>query len=210
MSIKEFETQLSKLRKEPISKVIKNKLNSFQNVSKSSNEKWFEELCFCILAANAKAKTSLAIQNALGYKGLSTLNQEKLAVVIRENKHRFHNNKSKYIVSAREYIKIKDFVQNHKNEKQAREWLIKNIKGIGYKEASHFLRNTGNTNLAILDRHIINILVEFKYIERPKSLTPKKYLYIEKKFQNLASRVKMSPAELDLYMWYMKAGEVIK
>jgi len=95
-------------------------------------------------------------------------------------------------------------------EFEAREWLVRNIKGLGMKESSHFLRNVGYKNLAILDRHILNIMKDEGIIEKPKSLTRKKYLEIEEKFNKMAKGFNMSPAELDLHMWCMKTGEVLK
>jgi len=38
------------------------------------------------------------------------------------------------------------------------EWLVKNLTGLGYKEAGHFLRNIGSGKIAILDRHILRNL----------------------------------------------------
>ena len=82
---------------------------------------------------------------------------------------------------------------------------------VGYKEASHFLRNIGFKNLAILDRHILNLMLEEGLIEeRPKPLGGKKYLGIEKRFLKLAKGLKMPAAELDLFMWFMKTGKVLK
>ena len=78
------------------------------------------------------------------------------------------------------------------------------------KEASHFLRNTGSQSLAILDRHILNILAEHKLIVKPKTLTPQKYKEIEQVFTNMASTLRISPAKLDLILWYMQTGEVLK
>ena len=69
----------------------------------------------------------------------------------------------------------------------------------------------GYGNLAILDRHILNLMVENEYIEnKPKSLNKKIYLEIEGKFNEIAKELGMSNAELDLYMWYMKTGVVLK
>ena len=88
---------------------------------------------------------------------------------------------------------------------------MKNIKGLGYKEASHFMRNVGYNNLAILDRHILNLMLEQGYLRaKPKTLTRKTYFEIEQKFKKIADGLRMSMAELDLYMWYMKTGEVLK
>jgi len=83
--------------------------------------------------------------------------------------------------------------------------------GLGYKEASHFLRNTGSKNVAILDRHILALMHSHKLIaEIPKPLNKNKYLEIEQKFNQLASKLNMTPARLDLAMWYLKTGKVLK
>lgn len=188
--------------------LISKRLSEFSSFENKGNEEWFSELCFCILAANSKQKTAEIIERSLNSK-LLTIPQEELAQFIRNNKHRFHNNKAKYIVEARKYKNIKSILKD-KPEIESREWLVKNIKGIGMKEASHFLRNTGSTGLAILDRHIINIMREHNLIEKPKFLTPKVYLEIEKTFNYLAKQMNMSLAELDLNLWFLKTGEVAK
>jgi len=200
--------KIKSLQNSQINDLVNKRLKEFSIFSKKSDEQWFSELCFCILAANSKQKTSQAIQEKLNKK-LLTMPQPQLAQFIRDNKHRFHNNKSRYIVEARKHHPIKDKIP--KNELEARDWLIKNIKGLGMKEASHFLRNTGSKNLAILDRHILRVMYEHKIIDSiPKSITTNTYLDIEKKFNSLAEKLKMSPSKLDLFLWYTKTGEVLK
>jgi len=93
----------------------------------------------------------------------------------------------------------------------AREWLVENVKGYGFKEASHFLRNIGYRELAILDRHILKYLVEFGVIEKvPKSLTKKNYMEIEEKFKQFSGRVGIPMDELDLLFWSLETGEIFK
>ena len=89
-------------------------------------------------------------------------------------------------------------------------YLVKNVKGLGLKEASHFLRNTGHENLAILDRHILKNLAKLNIIELPKTLTPKIYFEIENKFQNFSKEVNIPMDELDLLFWSMETGEIFK
>jgi N-glycosylase/DNA lyase len=210
--------EIKKLQKTEIKNKVDKRLQEFKRLSKKGNKEWFSELCFCILTANSKARTAITIQKELGKEGFLNISQEEIAKTIRAKKHRFHNNKAKYIVEARKYHNIKDIVKameedkqsSYNNEVSAREFIVKNIKGLGYKESSHFLRNVGYDNLAILDRHIINLMVENKLIERPKVLNQLNYLEIEDVFQKLAKKCRMSCAELDLYMWYLKAGDVLK
>lgn len=209
-----LEAQIIKLRSMPVSRIVNCRLKEFSSFKNKPGEDWWSELCFCILTANSKAVTAIRVQNDLGYIGFLGMCRADLASSIKERKHRFHNNKARFIENARAHLDIKKkliALVDSEGEREAREWLVKNIQGIGYKEASHFLRNVGYSNVAILDRHIINLMFEHRMLrEKPKSLSKKNYLALEKKFQKLALEVGMSSAELDLYMWYMKTGEVLK
>ncbi len=195
-------------------KKIKERLKEFKEKNKQENNEWFSELCFCILTANSKAETAIRIQEKLGAKGFLTKKQEEIARTIREEGHRFHNNKAKYIIEARKHKKIKEMITKiikEKGEKEAREWLVKHIKGLGYKEASHFLRNVGYENLAILDRHILRTMKEEGIIkEIPKTLTRKKYLELEEELAKECEKKKISQAELDLILWWKKTGKILK
>lgn len=212
MSISELKAKIRSIPEE-YKQIIESRISEFSSFNEKNNEAWFSELCFCLLTANSKAQTAINIQKTLGYGGFLNLEQEKLATTIREHKHRFHNNKAKYIVQARQNKGIKDIIQSivkKEDEFKAREWLVQNIKGLGYKEASHFLRNTGHKNLAILDRHILNILASNELIERPKSLNKKIYLENEKIFQDLAQKLETTPARPDLQLWYLQTDKVLK
>jgi len=190
--------------------LIQQRLNEFKSFKDKNSEEWFSELCFCILTANSRAKTAINIQNELGPNGFINKKQSELVETIKRNKHRFHNNKAKYILEARKYKDIRSIIEG-KSETEARAWIVANIKGLGYKEASHFLRNTGHFKLAILDRHIINLMFEHNLINSiPKPIKKSDYLLIENEFNKLAEKLNLSPAELDLNMWYLKTGEVLK
>ncbi len=205
----ELVEKVRELEKSSINDTIIERLAEFQSFKNKSDDEWFSELCFCILTANAKQKTGAAIQNQIRAEGFKTLSQETLANLIKLNKHRFHNVKAKYIVQARKFTEIKKILQDL-SEVDSRNFLVENIKGLGMKEASHFIRNTGGQNLAILDRHILSLLSDYKIIDRPKKLNVQTYLEIERKFVDLSSVLRMSPAKLDLFLWYMKTGEVLK
>jgi len=77
---------------------------------------------------------------------------------------------------------------------------VENIKGLGFKEASHFLRNIGYKNIAIIDFHIIDLLVKYKIIETPKTMTSKNYLEIEEILNKIAKKTSINLGELDLYL----------
>ncbi len=199
---------------EDVRKVIDQRISEFSSFSSKNGEEWFSELCFCLLTANSKAKTAMAIQKELGARGFSTLSHKKLVGCIKSNKHRFHNTKAARIIEARAHSKnlkstIQNIVENH-GQTVAREWLVDNVKGLGHKEASHFLRNIGYEDVAIIDRHILSILEQHNIISRPKDLSPRNYLAIEEACISLAEKLNMSLSRLDLSLWYLKTGSVLK
>jgi N-glycosylase/DNA lyase len=214
MVMKALIKDIKKLKDSPLRKRIDDRLNDFSSFKDKKGEEWFSELCFCLLTANSKAKTAICIQNELKADGFCRFSEKKIRDCIIRNKHRFHNNKSRFIVNAREHLNIKEKIQSMiktKGEIGAREWLVKNIKGLGYKEASHFLRNVGYFNSSILDRHILKLMKESNMIKSiPKPISKKHYLDIEGRFLKLAEKMNMSAAELDLYMWYIRTGKILK
>ena len=203
--------EIEKVRKSDVADTIRKRAAEFEKFKKKGEKEWFSELCFCLLTANTSAKMGMKMQDSIGYAGFAGLPVEKLTKQLKENGYRFYNVRAIFIAEARKHKGIKKKIQEFDDEREAREWLVENVKGYGYKEASHFLRNVGCRNVAILDRHIINLMREHKMIsEAPKSLGKKYYLEIEKKLDGFKEKVGMNHAELDLYMWYMKTGEVLK
>lgn len=203
--IKEIKT----LKKSKINITINKRLKEFKALGKQSKEEIFKELCFCTLTANYSAEGGIRIQRQVN-DGFICLPHKKLTEQFKKLGYRFPNVRSKYICSNRD--KIDKLYSNLKKltEKEMREWIVKNIKGIGYKEASHFLRNIGYTNLAIIDFHIINLLVKYNLIKKPKTLNKKTYLEIENILKKLAKETETNLAELDLYLWYMETSKVLK
>jgi N-glycosylase/DNA lyase len=200
MDIKELKTQYNKKKSE-----IKLRLEDFKR-----NDDHFYELCFCALTPQSNAyRCDECIKVLKNNKFIS--NDFRIENILRKYT-RFHNNKSKYL------LKIKDEKDKIFNELDKlidpvakRDYIVKNVKGLGLKEASHFLRNIGYTNLAILDRHILNNLHKLKVIkELPKTLTPKKYLEIERLFQVFSKKINIPMDELDLLFWSMQTGKVFK
>jgi len=199
--------EIQKLKKTKIKILVDEKIKEFEKLG-LTKDKVFSEMCFCILTANFTAERGIKIQNEM-YNDFSKFSQNKLAKKLKKLGHRFPNTRARYISESQKY---KDKLNNllSMDEQKAREWLIKNIKGLGYKESSHFLRNIGKKNLAIIDFHIIDLLVENKVIERPKTLTKTKYLEIESKLKELAQKLNLNLAELDLYLWYLETNKILK
>ncbi len=210
-------TLLSKLKQlkgqleyKKIRQTISQRIKEFKSFKGKSKDTFFKELCFCLLTANFNAERSVLIQRKINY-GFITLNEKALANKLKELGHRFPNTRARYIAEARKYKNtLKETIFSLKDDKKRREWLVKNIKGLGYKEASHFLRNTGFLDVAIIDFHIIDLLCEHNIIDKPKSLTGRKYLEIEDKLKQISKQLEMPPGELDLYLWFLETGKVLK
>ena len=110
-------------------------------------------------------------------------------------------------------FKLRIKLQSFEDPMERRDWLVKEkgIKGLGYKEASHFLRNIGFKGYGILDKHILRSLAELKIIDDPKPPnTRSRYLTIEAKLKKLTEVTEIDFDELDLVLWSMKTGEILK
>ncbi len=209
-NVEDLKRAILELKESKIKNIIEQRIKEFQKLGNGTSHELFNELCFCLLTANFSARGGIKIQNAIG-DGFLILSKEELAKKLQELGHRFPNARADYIVRARMYAdSLKQIISQFDDEKELREWLAKNIKGLGYKEASHFMRNIGFTNVAIIDFHIIDLLVKYGIIERPKTLTRKRYIEIENKLRELAEDVDVNLAELDLYLWYLETGNILK
>ncbi len=201
------------LKVSPVSVVVKERLEEFKLLNTLPEDEWFSELCFCLLTANSSAKKGMQIQTEIG-DGFSTLPKKELSAELKRLGYRFFNKRAEYIVGARPYSRdLKKNIQKlaKKDTRKAREWLVENVKGLGYKEASHFLRNVGYTDIAILDRHILRVMHDNQMIpEVPKSLNKVQYLTYENVLRLVAYRLKLSLAAMDLYLWYTQTGKVLK
>lgn len=201
-----------------VKKELQQRIDHFDSIKNNdSDEAIFAELAFCIFTPQSKAISCWdAVKKLDNTNLLYNGNAEKIAKNI--TGVRFHNNKSKYLVQARNLftvnksIQIKKKLNSFKNIIELREYLVDNIKGFGYKEAGHFLRNIGmGGDLAILDRHILKNLYYFKAIkEIPKTITEKKYIEIEKQMNKFCKKIKIPALHMDLLLWCMQTGGIFK
>ncbi|MGC9002951.1 MAG: N-glycosylase/DNA lyase [Dictyoglomus sp.] len=191
--------------------VVEKRIREFEALGKYGDElDLFSELSFCVLTANWSAQGGIKAQNIIGKVNFAQLSLERLVEKLKEVGHRYPITRAKFIVENRKLI---GSLRNiwRKPSIEAREILIREAKGIGWKEASHFLRNTGKLDVAILDKHILRFLFNEGIInEIPKSWTWKKYENIEKEFTELSSLLGKTPGETDLYIWYLLKGKVEK
>lgn len=201
--------QIESLKDGEIGNLIKKRIGEFKELNKKPNDELFKELCFCILTANFNAEKSIKIQNEIGECFLNG-SEEELAKKLKNLGHRYPNTRAKYILESRKCKESLNEVIQFNDKKKLREWIVDNVKGLGYKEASHFLRNIGFDDFAIIDFHIVDILVKNDLIKRPKTLTKTKYLEIENLLRTIGKKTDLTLAELDLYLWYMETGKILK
>ncbi len=191
---------------------VEARIREFQAAQGEGDERWFEELVFCLLTANYSARGALACIVALNEgDAISEGSLEQLRACL-EHRHRFPNKRAEFIHKARAHRgDLKRIITSQLSSRAARDWLVENITGLGMKEASHFLRNVGYLDLAIIDKHILTHMEEQGIIEeRPKTMTRKKYLEYEEILTRVAGRLGMPLGQMDLYLWAKKSGEVIK
>jgi N-glycosylase/DNA lyase len=199
---------------------IRKRLREFREVWRAgSDARLWEELVYCIFTAGASAKMGLRSVEAVrpllknGKPGAMT------RALVAAGAHRFPNARPHYVTATRDYLKsscamrLRNQLESFRNPVERRDWLAgeRRIKGLGYKESSHFLRNIGFKGYAILDKHIVRCLAELGVLDSPKPpATRSRYLETEGRMRSFANEIGVDFDELDLLLWSMKTGEILK
>jgi len=189
---------------------IRARLEDFARVPEGE---YFYELAYCLLTPQSSAVNAGATVERLKRADLLGSDVDPTATLFSKDHYiRFHNTKARHLLEAkRNFPEILAALRAVTPAEEKRSWLVANVKGLGWKEASHFMRNIGYRDLAILDRHILRNLRRHTVIRAlPKSLTPARYLAIEEKFRRFASAVGIPMDELDLLFWSRETGEILK
>ena len=199
---------IEKLKKEYNSKKkeIESRLKDFKNLEEVEQQK---EFMFCLLTPQSNAQKCWEAVEQISENSNSNENDIKSIV---KSKTRFHNNKTRYLLEARQvWNNIKQKLSSQ-NTKELRNWLAANVRGYGLKEASHFLRNIGKSNneIAILDRHILKNLEALNIIKDKKIKSKKDYLEKEQKYLDFEKQTGIPADELDLLFWSRENGEIFK
>jgi len=189
---------------------IRARLEDFARVPEGE---YFYELAYCLLTPQSSAVNAGATVERLKSADLLGSDVDPTAALFsKEHYIRFHNTKSRHLLEAKRNLPaILAALRTGTPPPDKRAWLVAHVKGLGWKEASHFLRNIGYRDLAILDRHILRNLRRHTVIRAlPKSLTPGRYLAIEEKFRRFALAIGIPMDELDLLFWSRETGEILK
>ena len=195
--------------------LIRSRLDEFRDVFEKGNDRRiFEELAFCILTS--------AVGPRMGLKGVSAIkdllisgNEGELQLRLKYE-HKYPE-RAGYIVHTREYLKrkcnfeLKALLLSFENPTDRRDFFASNrdIRGIGYLQASHFLRNIGFFGYALLDKNVLSSLYELGVIESTKAPTTRnKYIDLENRMKRLAETIEISIDELDLLLWSRRTGHI--
>lgn len=197
---------------------IKQRLSEFEMIWKEgSDAKLWEEMVFCFFTGGCSAKMGLRSVDAV--RPLLRAGSQPAIANALSGVHRYPNARARYVFASRNFLKqhcnleLRKKLESFDCRLARRDWLVKEkgIKGLGYKEASHFLRNVGLKGYAILDKHVLKCLAELNIIDEPKPPnTRSKYLTVEDKLRDLTERTKIDFDEMDLVLWSMKTGQILK
>ncbi len=197
---------------------IRSRLNEFeQKILNGTDRDVWEEMVFCFFTAGCSARMGLRSIDAVRPL-LINGSQRRLARAL-TGVHRYPNARSRYIVASRDFLerdcglRIRERLLSFDCPFERRDWLVKEkgIKGLGYKEASHFLRNIGFRGYAILDKHVLRCLAELGLIatdDPPKNRA--RYLEVEDILKRFSGNLGIDPDEMDLVLWSLKTGEILK
>ena len=177
---------------------IKKVLSKFSR--KKEDVEIFYDICFCICAPQTTYISNVRVINELISRDF--YNREIDIPLLRDivRAVRFVR-KADYLVAAKkQFSEIGSIVRSNYDSRAKREQLVNLVKGIGMKTASHFLRNQGVFDLAIIDTHII----KFLECDLPKKKSD--YIAIENKFIRIAEQLDITVAELDAYIWKVSSN----
>jgi len=187
---------------------IRSRLRAFGRVGE---EEIFFELAYCLLTPQSSAVKSAAAVEELRRTRCFT-RPARSAMILRRSGVRFHLTKaSRLAAAARQLPELSAQLASGGSGEELRLYLVEAVNGLGWKEASHFLRNIGYRDLAILDRHILRNLRHHGVIAAvPAALTPRRYRVIENRFRHFSREAGITMDELDLLFWSRETGTILK
>ena len=199
---------------------IRARLREFDRIFQNgSDAQLWEEMVYCIFTAGASAASGFAAVKAVRPLLTNGTRAALTRALRKPPAYRFHNVRAEHIVATRAYLRkeasmrLRERLVSFPDAHERRDWLARNpdIKGLGYKEASHYLRNIGFKGYAILDKHIVRCLNEIGVIDSPKPPTSRsRYLETEDRMRSFSREVGIDFDELDLALWSMKTGRILK
>lgn len=192
-------------------------LEEMANSINNWDDAW-REMLYCILAGTQVSTDIVrksyfdlieSIPETLNFKTVKkspTEMQQKIAITLKKRGYRFYETKSNTMINAANYFEeIVKTADNFRDADHAdlRRSLIKNVKGIGNKISSHWLRNIG-FQLPIIDIHVRRVLscaglIDDKYTKN--QISDSEYWFLEKKIIEISDQMNINVAKLDFVLW---------
>lgn len=190
---------------------IRARLADFALIDRSQ---WFYECCFCILTPQSSAVHADAVVTRLREESFYEHGHDVLHHLRNPEAYiRFHTTKHGRLHALRDnWQRVEELLTaDIASERERRNKLADTVLGYGLKEASHAMRNIGFRGVAILDRHLLRLLVRCGvYDEIPAVGTRKAYWKVEEAFMHYAEHVGIDMDELDLLFWCAMTGHILK
>lgn len=173
---------------------IKKVLDRFSN--KKCWSEIFYDMCFCICAPQTTFISNRKVIDELIRRDFynNDIEYNELREIVKPV--RFLRKADFLLYSKDRFTEVLETIDNNLSEKDKRLLLLKIVKGFGWKAASHFLRNVGAKDLAIIDTHVIKFMC---WDVLPTS--GKQYLIMEEEFRKVAYKNDLTIAGLDAYVW---------
>lgn len=173
----------------------------------------FYEFCYCTCTPQSKARHAWEAVEKLRCRRFFERPFDPTPILA-DRKHyvRFHRTKAARLLQIHAmFDQIFETISHVNDPFRLRRWIVETVPGFGWKEASHVLRNLGHFELAIIDRHILRQLRQMGVIaESHPPRNQAEYELIERAFRNFALKIGIGLQELDLLLWAMQTGEVLK
>ncbi len=193
---------------------IRQRLSEFKLVPQTE---WFYELCFCLLTPQTSALHAHSAIMQLKCIDFQSIGGDPTPILRRPEAYiRFHNVKSQRLLNLRAtWADVEAMLVAAKTadcaEQDLRNKLCNMVRGLGMKEASHFLRNAGWTGLAIIDRHVLRSMEAFDLVKPNTHVrNSKHYVELEEVFIRFAQILRIPTDELDLLLWKRNTGHIFK
>lgn len=202
---------------------IESRLEEFRELGEEDNQRVFRELVFVILSSRSAAKNAWKAATELESRGLLHAEKEDIAESLAEHEIQYELDKASYIIENRKKLsqptlkdprprlKLKQRI-DAENPGKTRDWMAGNLDGVGWKAASHFMRNTGHgKDFAIISSHIASSMYELGLRDTQSSPSDREdYMEAEEKLKNFSDDIDIELEALDLVLWSMRTGEVFR
>jgi N-glycosylase/DNA lyase len=180
-----------------------------------NNEDIWRRLLFCILSSQVNTRAAVSATDSILNEvpffqeqiGVSQVYAKAKGILSREDvKYRFPDHRSRNIAHswftfAQVENNLYDYLESFDSEVAAREWVTGLFPGLGFKQASMFLRDIGySIRLCIIDTHILWYCSCLGHHSK-QPLTPKRYMAIEDFILSQSDRFGVSPNIFDAAVW---------